>query len=64
MLASAGNDKTVRLWDVHTGKQLRTLKGHRNGVTSVAFSPDGKTLASSSWDGTVLLCDLTVDNVD
>jgi WD40 repeat protein len=35
-------DETVRLWDAVTGAALRTLGGHSNSVTSVAFSPDGK----------------------
>jgi RNA polymerase sigma factor (sigma-70 family) len=43
----------VRLWDVRTGDELHTLKGHDNGVRSVAFSPDGKRLVSGSHDSTV-----------
>ncbi|MDZ4159674.1 MAG: protein kinase [Anaerolineaceae bacterium] len=39
--------------------QLRTLKGHTSGVRSVAFSPDGATLASGSWDGTIRLWRVT-----
>ena len=48
----------MRLWDVQTGEQLATLKGHTDGVYSVAFSPDGSTLASGSADNTVRLWDV------
>ena len=57
LLASAGEDKTVRLWDPATGQQLRTLTGHTDWVRSVAFSPDGKLLASAGGDKTVRLWD-------
>src|SRR5271156_1780720 len=45
-LASGSQDKTIKLWDVATGKELATLKGNMESVKSVAYSPDGKTLAS------------------
>ena len=38
--------QTVRLWEVNTGAHIRTLTGHTVEVLSVAFSPDGNTLAS------------------
>jgi WD40 repeat protein len=56
-LASASNDKTVRLWDAATGAALQTLEGHPSPVNAVAFSLDGKQLASASGDKTVRLWD-------
>ncbi|MFD0267749.1 WD40 repeat domain-containing serine/threonine protein kinase [Streptomyces sp. NPDC127106] len=56
-LASAGDDKTVRLWDVTAHAHLATLTGHTDMVLSVAFHPDGKTLATASADKTVRLWD-------
>jgi WD40 repeat protein len=56
-LASAGQDKTVRLWDPATGAELRRLTGHEEPVRSVAFSADGRALASGGADKTVRLWD-------
>ncbi|MHC5765564.1 MAG: protein kinase domain-containing protein [Nostoc sp.] len=55
ILASGSWDNTIKLWDVNTGKEIRTLTGHTNWVNSVAFSPDGKFLASGSADCTIKL---------
>ena len=45
----------IRLWDTHTGKIKTTLEGHTQRVTSVAFSPNGKMLASGELDGVIRL---------
>ena len=56
-LASGSWDKTVKIWDSATGKELFSLKGHAGPVRSVAFSPDGQRLASASADQTVKIWD-------
>ena len=48
-------DATIRLWDADPGTHLKTLAGHTGWVSSVAFSPDGNTLASGSGDDTIRL---------
>jgi hypothetical protein len=57
-LATAGFDRTARLWDPTTGQTI-TLTGHTNWVNAVAFSPDGTRLATTSQDSTVRLWDPT-----
>jgi WD40 repeat protein/energy-coupling factor transporter ATP-binding protein EcfA2 len=60
-LASASDDRTVRLWDIgdpHRPAPLSTLTGHIDTVRSVTFSPDGHTLTSASDDRTVRLWDI------
>lgn len=52
----------IIIWDTKTWKEIRTLKGHDEGVYGVDFSPDGKTLASCSWDETVKLWDVKTGN--
>ncbi len=58
MLASGGWDNAVRLWDVATGQPVRAFLAHPGQVSALAFSPDGKTLASrGGLDGVVRLWD-------
>ena len=63
-LAAGNADKTIKLWDVATGKDTATFGSkeagnlHAYGVYSVAYSPDGKTLAAGSMDKTIKLWDV------
>jgi predicted NACHT family NTPase len=62
VLATGEKDGRVRLWNVITGKELLTLRGHSSGVNSVAWSGDSLTLASGSDDNTVKLWNVQTGN--
>jgi WD40 repeat protein len=57
LVASAGRDGTVRVWDPATATPRHTLIGHIGGVGALVAAPDGTWLASSGGDGTVRVWD-------
>lgn len=58
LLASAGRDHDVRLWDIKTGVTKKSLRGHSAAILGVTFSPDGTLLASSGEDCSVRIWDV------
>ncbi|MFD7699943.1 helix-turn-helix domain-containing protein [Streptomyces caelestis] len=63
-LASAGADRTVRLWDTDRARPLAVLRGHTDEVLGAAFSPDGREVASGGVDRTVRLWDVRGGRLD
>eukprot|EP00002_Diphylleia_rotans_P028034 TRINITY_DN5651_c0_g2_i1.p2 TRINITY_DN5651_c0_g2~~TRINITY_DN5651_c0_g2_i1.p2 ORF type:complete len:108 (-),score=10.84 TRINITY_DN5651_c0_g2_i1:408-731(-) len=57
-LASGSRDKSVKIWDVHTGQLVFTLTGHDNWVRALLFHPNGRHLLSCSDDKTIRVWDL------
>jgi WD40 repeat protein len=58
ILASAGLDNTIMLWDSTTGKRIAKLEGHSDGVQTIAFSADGSLLVSGGDDNSVRVWDV------
>jgi WD40 repeat protein len=64
IVASAGHNCIITLWDISDDKnpkRLKTLKGHKRAVESVVFTPDGKRLISCGQDQTIRFWDVEVD---
>ncbi|MDE0315685.1 MAG: hypothetical protein OXM61_12340 [Candidatus Poribacteria bacterium] len=53
----------IHIWDVNTGKQKKKLKGYRRAISTVAFSPDNRTLVSASYDDTLRFWDVDTGKV-
>jgi WD40 repeat protein len=57
-IATASEDKTARIWDAATGKEITVLRGHESYVLSAAFSPDGARIVTASGDKTARIWDV------
>ncbi|HEX8483597.1 MAG TPA: WD40 repeat domain-containing protein [Allosphingosinicella sp.] len=57
LLATAGYDGAVRIWEIRTGRLVRKLQGARGTVWSIDFSPDGKRIAAAGEDGLIRIWD-------
>jgi hypothetical protein len=57
-IISGSFDNTLKLWDLTSGKEIRTFKGHKDLVTSVILVPGENRIVSASWDHTLRLWDL------
>jgi WD40 repeat protein len=58
-LLTGGNDRTVRVWDAHTGEPIHQLTGHTNWVFAVAWSPDNTHLLTGGGDDTARIWQAT-----
>lgn len=63
IIASAGVDIAIKLWDTQSGLELRALQGHSAAVQSLSFSPDGRILASGGADNVIKLWDIVTGRV-
>jgi WD40 repeat protein/DNA-binding SARP family transcriptional activator len=63
LIAAAGTDGVIRLWDSQSGTLRLALHGHRSAVDKVRFSPDGSKLASVAPDGTLRIWALDLDDL-
>lgn len=61
LLARAGEDRRIRVWDTWTGKEIASFTGHHGTLMSVSFSPDGQRLVTGSSDTTALVWDLALN---
>lgn len=57
-LASAGEDKRIRVWDLSSGQLYKELKGHTDTIHSLSFSGDSTLLASGGMDCTIKVWDI------
>ena len=62
-VVTASKDRTARVWEVATGREVMLLRGHTKGVTAAAFSPDDQWVVTASLDDTARVWDVTKGRV-
>lgn len=63
LLVSAGDDQDIRVWDPVAGREITLLQNRREGILSLAFTPDGTQLATGGHAGTLMVWDMEVHEV-
>ncbi|MHC4843382.1 MAG: WD40 domain-containing protein, partial [Planctomycetota bacterium] len=63
LVLSGSEDGTLKLWEVTTGREIRTLTGHSSSVTAVCFSPNGRFALSGSDNGRVMLWEVSTGQI-
>lgn len=56
-IVTASDDKTARIWDATTGREIRRLSGHTDSLNYAAYSPDGRRIVTASYDNTARIWD-------
>lgn len=59
MVGSGSDDKEIKLWDLNSGRCIRTFKEHKDSVYCVTFSPDGTMIASASDDSSIKIWNIS-----
>jgi hypothetical protein len=62
-IVTASGDKTARIWDAASGREIAVLLGHDGGVTSAVFSPDGSRIVTASQDNTARIWDAHLETM-
>jgi WD40 repeat protein len=57
-IVTASSDKTARIWDAASAKEIAVLRGHDGLVVSAVFNPDGSRIVTESWDKTARIWDV------